>query len=444
MKADSLRPPVRSVAAVGDAASVHAWSGIPFHFWRAARAAGFAELPWRLDLSRFGWPRRFWTLERLLRGRRPGGFQYSDAFLDRACAQVPPELLASEVITFNQHFPPARAIAAAGGELNHYIDATFAAMTDGRALDLHLPPDIAARGRERERANYASSRRVVTMARWAARSVVEECGADAAKVATILPGANFDLPADAAPPEAPAPGRAGREREFVLGFVGMDWRRKGLPLIVDVRAELARRGWKVLVLAAGDAPERLTRRPGVRFVGRIDKAREPGAFLRFLLGCDVGCLFSGNEALGISTLEFLRAGVPVAGFAHQGLDDTLPPDAGFRFPPGAAAGEVADVFDAYLRDETRQAECRRCARAWSPLVTWERCVAEMRELWDTGAVRHPVRPWLGLEVGRPTLKRTIEAYVAGALEKNHPAGPAHDGADSAWSVPRGEAPHPPA
>ena len=386
----------RSVAAVGDVASVHAWSGIPFHFWQAARAAGFAELPWQLDLARFDWPRKAWTLGRLLRGHRPGGFQYSDAFLARACAQVPPELLATEIITFNQHFPPVRAVAAAGGELNHYIDATFAAMTDHRALDLRLPPDIAARGREQERANYAESRRVVTMARWAARSAVDECGVDPAKVFTILPGANFDWPAGTALPDAPAPGRAGREREFVLGFVGMDWRRKGLPLVVEVRDALAHRGWRTLVLAAGDAPPELTRQPGVRFVGRIDKAREPGAFVRFLLGCDVGCLFSDNEALGISTLEFLRAGVPVAGFAHQGLDDTLPPDAGFRFSPGASAEEAADALDGYLWDEARQAEYRRCARAWSPLVTWERCVAEMRELWDTGAIRHPVRPWLGL------------------------------------------------
>lgn len=401
--------PVRSVAAVGDVESVSAWSGIPFFFWKAARLAGFAELPWRLDLSRFAWPRRYWTLQRLLRGHRPGGFQYSDAFLGRACAQMPQTLLSTEIITFNQHFPPARSVSAAGGELNHYIDATFAAMTNRRALDLHLSVDIAARGCEQERANYSTSRRVVTMARWAARSAVGECGVDAAKVSTILPGANFDLPADAVLPEAPAAERAGREREFVLGFVGMDWRRKGLGLIVDVRDALARRGWKTLVLAAGEAPEELTRRPGVRFMGRIDKAHEPTAFLRFLLGCDVGCLFSNNEALGISTLEFLRAGVPVAGFAHQGLADTLPPDAGFRFDLNTDAIQIADVFEAYLRDEARQAEFRRNARLWSPLLTWERCVGEMQELWHTGNVSVPVRPWLGLmsQRSRNTLSSPI-------------------------------------
>ena len=391
----------RSVAAVGDVSSVHTWSGTPFHFWQAARSAGFAELPWRLNLSHFGWTRRWWTLGRILRGYRAGGFQYSSAFLEHACAEVPPELLATEIITFNQHFPTAANVAAAGGELNHYIDATFAAMTRGRALDLRLPPDVIARGCEQERANYAASRRIVTMARWAARSAIDECGVDPAKIFTILPGANFELPAATVLPDAPAPGRAGREREFVLGFVGMDWRRKGLELAVDVRDELARRGWKTLVLAAGDAPSELTQRPGVRFVGRIDKARDPGTFLQFLLGCDVGCLFSGNEALGISTLEFLRAGVPVAGFAHQGLDDTLPPDAGFRFSPEATAPEVAAVFDSYLRNEAQQAEFRRGARAWSPLVTWERCVAEMQELWETGTVRRPVRLWLGqVETGQ--------------------------------------------
>lgn len=386
----------RSVAAVGDVADVHAWSGIPFHFWRAAQAAGFAEQPWRLDLARLHGRRRWWNLGRVLRGLGVGGFQYSDAFLKAACAQIPRELFGTEVITFHQHFPPASAVTAAGGKISHYIDATFAAMTSRRALDLRLPPDVVARGREAERANYHAGRHVVTMARWAARSVVEDCGIDTGKVHTILPGANFELPADFVLPGAPAPGRAGKERDFILGFVGMDWRRKGLALLVEVRDELARRGWKTLVLAAGAAPEALAKRPGVRFVGRIDKTQDPLTFVRFLTGCDMGCLFSDNEALGISTLEFLRAGVPVAGFAHQGLDDTLPPDASFRVQLGADPEAIAEQFEDYLRDELRQATYRAAARAWSPLVSWERCISEMRELWETDTVRQPVRLWQAL------------------------------------------------
>lgn len=387
----------RSIAAVGDVTDVNCWSGIPFHFWRAARAAGFADVPWQLDLEDLRWPRRFWNLARVLRGKAPGGFQYSPAFLRRAAAQIPVEFFRTEILSFHQHFPLAEQVVAAGGELNHYLDATFAALTSNRGLDLHLPPDVVSEARAMERQNYAASRRVLTMARWTAQSVIQDCGVAAEKVCTILPGANLDLPPDD-PGAAPPPGRAGKERAFVLGFVGQDWRRKGLPFLIEVRNELARRGWKTLVQAAGAAPEELARHDGVRFVGRIEKRGGSGAFVKFLRECDLGCLFSTNEALGISTLEFLRAGVPVAGFAHQGLADTLPPDAGFCFPLHASASAVADELEKYLRDENRQDQFRRRAAQWSPLMTWERCVREMMELWQTGRVASPVRPWLGFAV----------------------------------------------
>lgn len=385
-----------SIAAVGDVTDVNCWSGIPFHFWQAARAAGFADVPWRLNLEKMRWPRRFWNLARVVRGKSPGGFQYSPAFFQRAATQIPTELFHSEIISFHQHFPLAQDVLTAGGVLNHYLDATFAALTSNRGLDLRLPPDVVAHGRELERDNFAASRRVLTMARWTAESVIEDCGVAAEKVFTILPGANLDLPADD-PGAVTPPGRAGKERPFILGFVGQDWCRKGLPFLVEVRDELVRRGWNTLVQAAGAAPEELARRDGVRFVGRIGKRDGSGEFLKFLRQCDLGCLFSTNEALGISTLEFLRAGVPVAGFAHQGLADTVPPDAGFRFPLHASASAVADELETYLRDEARQEDFRRCAGLWSPLLTWERCVREMMELWQTGHVTSPVRPWLGLE-----------------------------------------------
>jgi glycosyltransferase involved in cell wall biosynthesis len=381
----------RSIAALGDVADPSTWSGTPYHFWQAARAAGFADEPWRLRLDGFAWPRRRWNLDAWVRGRGVGGYQYSADFLDRAEAKIPRPLFSTEVITFNQHFPRARSVAPAGGKLVHYIDAPFAALTAGRGLDLRLPAAIAEEGRALERENFALGEGVVTMARWAAEEVVRACGVPPEKVFTILPGANLALPPGWSFP-AP-PGRAGRERDFVLGFMGKDWRRKGLGLVLEVRDELVRRGWKTAVHAAGDAPAELRQRAGMRFSGFLDKQADPHAFLKFLAGCDVGCLFSIREALGLSTLEFLRAGVPVAGFAHEGPADTIPPDAGFRFAPTATSGEIADAMEGYLADENRQALLRRHAQRCSPLLTWERCVREFAEWRTTGAVRQPVELW---------------------------------------------------
>ena len=314
---------------------------------------------------------------------------------------MPEFLRTGEIITFNQHFPRARMIRLAGGTLNHYVDAPFAALVSGRGLDLKLPAATADKAAALERENFAFSKRVITMARWAADVIINECKVPSTKVFTILPGSNLDLPANWQ--HLDLEGRAGRDRDFVLGFVGKDWKRKGLPIVMEIRDSLERRGWRAVVHAAGGIPAGLEPRSGVHFAGFINKKTDPERFVEFIARCDLGCLFSDCEALGISTLEFLRAGVPVAGFAHEGPADTIPPDAGFRFESGSTAEEIADVLDAYLRDEAQQNLMRRNAQKWSALVTWERCVREFEELWETGAVKNPVRLWRGLHSFKPAI-----------------------------------------
>ena len=88
--------------------------------------------------------------------------------------------------------------------------------------------------------------------------------------------------------------------------------------------------------------------------------------------------------------------MPVAGFMIEGPLDTVPPDAGFRFAPSATAGEVAEVLWQTFCDEGAANRLRANARAWSPRVTWDRCVKEWAELLETGRIADPVQPWRGL------------------------------------------------
>lgn len=392
------RSALHAVAVIGDAGHPQTWSGIPWHFCQAARERGWATEPWRLDLAPLRNTRRWWNAGRLLQLQRPGGFQYSRTFLERAEASLPAAQWQGRVLTFSQHFPRVESVRRHGGRLVSYIDATFASFCQPGGLEAKLPAAMQAEARQRESENLQGSEKVVTMARWAIDSVTTQCGVPRERTATILPGANLALPDDFTF-QRPA-GRPGLDRPLVLGFVGKDWQRKGLPFVLQVRHEIEQRGFRAEVHCAGHAPRELVRETGVRFVGFLDKAREPARFLAFLSGCDVGCLFSSHEPLGISTLEFLRAGVPVAGFAVEGLADTLPPDAGFRFAPGSSAADVAETLLATFRSESRTAHLRAGAEAWSPWVTWQRCLQEWHELLTTGRVLQPIQPWRG-SAGRP-------------------------------------------
>ncbi len=221
---------------------------------------------------------------------------------------------------------------------------------------------------------------------WAYRSFLTDYGLDRRKCAVILPAANYPVFPGLGPlrPE----GRAGRSRPFVLGFIGKDWKRKGLMFLSQVAAGLRAKGWKVTVKAIGFPGDELPAGSGVESLGFIDKRTQLGPFLH---SCDVGCLFSSAEAAGIAVLEFLGVGIPVAGFTVNGLADLLPSAAGFRFAAGTPPEEVIEAFHDYLLNESQQERFRAAAQQLAPFLRWERCLQEFRELWETGTLCNPFR-----------------------------------------------------
>ena len=300
-------------------------------------------------------------------------------------AQIPGRLLATDIITFHQHIPPFDAVARAGGSLNFYFDATYAQLFASYGLDRSIAEETRREAIAYEKEAYAAARRIIVNQSWAYRSLVTDYGLGPEKCTVILPAANYPVYPGLRPePES----RAGRERPFVLGFIGKDWRRKGLVFLGEVAARLRSRGWKTAVRAIGFPPGEIETAEGIEALGFIDKRTR---FAPFLHGCDVGCLFSRAEAAGTAVLEFLGVGVPVAGFTVNGLADLIPDSAGLRFAEGTTVQEAADIFHGYLSDEARQARMRAAARRLAPMLLWERSVREFRELWETGAIAAPFR-----------------------------------------------------
>ena len=373
--------PFDGVAAVGDVADPATWSGTPYHFWQAACRAGWPVEPWRLEVAPFRWPRCWWNLGTLGRGRRPGGFQYSESFLAAAEAAIPDALKGRRVLSFNQFFPRARTLARHGGELVLYIDATFPRLLDRYGLSAQMDRRTAREALSAERENLSAARTVIAFQKWTAQSLVTECGVDPAKVHVVLPGANLVFEGEIEP--RVLAGTAGFDRPLVLGFVGKDWRRKGLPFLVEVARRLNAGGVKALVRCAGGCPPDLQRDPLVESVGFLDKRRDPAGFIQFLQGCDLGCLFSLYEASSIAVLEFLRVGVPVTGFVVDGMGDLLLPDAALRFPPGEPAASVAERLAATIRDPRRLAALRAGAATAMKQVTWERCLQDISHILGT-------------------------------------------------------------
>jgi glycosyltransferase involved in cell wall biosynthesis len=375
----------RTIAALGDVNDPNCFGGAPWQFLQESRRQGFAQHGWSVDVKRLRRPRALWNAAQLFRGRKPGGFQFSASGQQAALDQVPKYQWRTEVISFHQHFPNPAPIVRTGGTVNYYIDATYTQLFPSYGLDRAMDRRAAAEAVDYEREAFALAHRVIANQSWALRSLQSDYFLEPGKCTMILPGANYPVFPGLRPGVA---GRPGRDRPFVLGFIGKDWRRKGLSFLDQVAVRLRSQGWKTTIRAIGfpvsDAP------PGAQIecLGFIDKRLH---FAPFLHSCDVGCLFSSAEAAGTAVLEFMGVGVPVAGFTVNGLADLLPAAAGFRFASTAKVDDVVEAFEAYLQDESLQARFAAEARAFAPQLTWDRCVREFRELWTTGAVAKPFR-----------------------------------------------------
>jgi glycosyltransferase involved in cell wall biosynthesis len=372
----------RVLTVVGDPNRIGAWSGTPYFFLKAGREQGFlsAGLPLRPEALHAR--RLVWNLARLACGRRSGGFQYTEAFLRRLFAQV---RLPDDRVEIISHFPllPPGPWPH-GWRVSYYIDATLHQNFIDYGLGARVSPAVRENALRREREHYHAAERIVCMSRWAARSVVERYEVPSSKVHVIHPGANLDErglapPSGDAEPPPFAPLR--------LGFIGKDWRRKGLPFLLRVAEELASRGIEVRVVALGPPAADLPAHPLLERAGFVDKHREARRFVRLVCSFHFGCLFSSAEAYGIANLECLRLGVPVLASRVGGIPDTVRDGLAYLFEPGCPPHEVADLLCSFVRDPQAYRDLRGRVLRSAGAFSWRRTVRDFIALWqDAGSI----------------------------------------------------------
>jgi len=387
-----LAPPNgRYLAVMGNAGDINTWSGIPYHFYQAGRAASFFQGALDLQTARLRPWRMAWNLGRLLQGQRLGGFQYSAACLKRTFRVVADQVAGGETISHFQLFPPLEQAEKYRVAASFYIDLPLTRLFDEYGIARTIGRKIAREAIAREKEGYHRAHLVVCMSSWAARAVCDEYGIPAGKVKAILPGANMDerlvqgLTRDL--DQQPIVTRFSSERPFQLGFTGRDYIRKGLDRLVAAAEVLRAQGYPVEVAVMGVAPPEYQHHPAVRCLGFINKATDMSRFVEAVSRYDLGCLLSRAEGLGISTLECLRLGVPVMGAAVGGITDCIPDKAGILVQGDAAPEAIAEAVRPLLDNPALYEAMRLEARRIRTHYMWERTVAEFQALWSQSGVK---------------------------------------------------------
>lgn len=364
---------MRALVANGDVNLVSTWSGIPYFFLQAGLKNGLFAGGVSLEPTRLRARRLLWNATRPLRLNRPGGFQYSLDYLAPLWDARTEPTGTSEYVS---HFPllPPRSRTPT----TYYLDATLHQNFEDYGFGAVVGRRIREEALKREREAFHGARYVVGMSRWCAEDVKKFYGVPEERVRVILPGANID---DALVP-TPA-SWDGKLNPLRLGFIGKEWERKGGPLLLDVATHLERMGHPVEIVVIGPDAASLPQHPSLRPMGFINKATELSRFVDVVRTFHFGCLLSRVEALGISTLECLRLGVPVIGVDVGGIPDTVPPGAGLVVSIEQAADNLAGQLHEILREPERYATMRAQAAELAETQRWTRCAREFQRLLDS-------------------------------------------------------------
>ena len=251
----------RGLVANGDPRNLATFSNIPHFFLKAGMKNGLLHSGVVLRPEELRTRRFLWNAVRPLTLDRPGGWTYSRRYARTVWPRREVDGEVEEYISHYQLLPPRDAVRE---PITYYIDATMRQWFDeyGYRIGRRVRADALAREREA----YLSARYVVGMSDWCAEDVISSYGVPREQVRTILPAANIDeesLP--------PAEEWSGELSPLRLGLVGIDWERKGGPLLLEAASILGRMGHDVEVVVVGPDPSRVPAHPALRALGYVHK-----------------------------------------------------------------------------------------------------------------------------------------------------------------------------
>ena len=358
----------------GDPANMACSSGAMHFFLKASRRIGIELRTIALPVtSECRISELFWALGKIIAlskplGRRPRGYQFTESFLEAKWGRRLSNIPESSLLVYHYQLLPRTTIArAADGKLEiiPYIDMTLSELFRGQ-IGAAVPLELQSSAIKRELEGYRAASKIISFSQATKKELISRYGLCSDKIFVVPPGAN--LVADTC---IFSNLKEKTTETFLIGFIGMDYRRKGLLPLIEAAGNLVKKGFDVRVHVIGPVAREITK-PWVRLLGRVDKITAGKRFVEEVAACDVGVLASSLEGLPISVLEFRRLGVPVIATSVNGIPDVVDNEVGILLPPDfkvkdleAAIRGLLDNPDT-LKSKTRAAVSRR------EEVTWQR------------------------------------------------------------------------
>jgi glycosyltransferase involved in cell wall biosynthesis len=225
-------------------------------------------------------------------------------------------------------------------------------------------------GDEIERLAITNAKRLIYPSSWAARSAIEDYGADPLKVHIIPLGANFDVP-----PSREDATRFHQRDVCRLLFVGVSWERKGGDIAFETLLELLRLGVPSELIVVGCQPPPHVSHNRLRVFPFLNKNNPEECKLLYTLyyQSDFFVLPTRAECFGIVLCEANAFGLPVLSTETGGVSEIVRNGVnGFLLPLEARGDRYAAVIRDIYDDSTRYADLRKSSRGeFESRLNWD-------------------------------------------------------------------------
>lgn len=318
-----------------------------------------------------------WKSARRLRGKKSGGFKFTQRFVDLLWSQYGDHLAGTTVLNNTQIFGRGFFKRCVRWDISptFYIDGTLSEFfyTYGALDEPSMGYDLIHRAIEMEREGYHQAKKIITMSRASAGVLMNTYGIPPERIAVVLPGANLS---DTKVP--PPSGHVGWKTDvFTLGFVGLFPIRKGLDKLAEAVDIMRSRGIPIRIRVIGRCPPKIAAMDGVEYLGLIDKTTDTPRFINAIREVDLGCQLSRAELLGIAMLEFLRVGVPVMATNVGGMSDVLADGGGLLVSHKITVEQLCEELSMLVQDQDKYNRLREVAIKRAQWASWDRAAAEI-------------------------------------------------------------------
>jgi len=211
---------------------------------------------------------------------------------------------------------------------------------------------------------------VVYSSTWAARSAIEDYGADPKKIHVVPFGANLDE----VPSREVVLARKKSERCRLL-FLGVDWVRKGGDIAFETLLKLEELGVQAELIVCGCTPPEAVAHERMKVIPFLDKNDEGQRkeLEKLLMLADFLLLPTRADCTPIVFCEAGAFGLPIIATNTGGVSEIVREgENGFLLPYDARGDAYAEVIATVYHDDERYAELVRTSRvAFEERLNWD-------------------------------------------------------------------------